>query len=534
MVDVNLVYNAYQNSMRILADGQPLNNVSSLTRYQSLPFLAWCGEILPKLANEVNDEYCLTYVGRGCESRILVALSAKYPSCRSLHPQSPTIADSTAKRLRKLNQLCMSGLPYSQFTQPLLVFSDYAKEELESFFKGTFPKMCFCRIRIQYKSLEELAGVEPDDLCFIIAHDANEAKVDQLLNNQNSEAYVLLTSSVSEFIGINGSRVVEKTTPDLLPNVIGQYLELSFLMQVLRKAMSLVSVDEKDINYQSFAALDKIEPQTYAQIPSTIEMGQSLSIKLYTVPEGYTPNAVQYRISNPDIVQIRNNTIVGVGTGEAVVEVYQAGQSVCIGRQRIIAHKRNRITSLHLRTSVLRLCVGDKVKLEADYEPRNADNTATIRYLSDDGLVASAIDGVVTARRPGSTSIRVTTDNRVSDVCRVEVFPKLEDIKLSLSSSEMAFNGIVDVTVKRVPENATLDELVYTIEPPNIAVFDRAGMKLAAREAGPGKLIVRDKRRSVRKEVGFEIKQPPMDKSGLIKFAIGALFVIALLVILFH
>ena len=131
MVEVNLLYNAYQNSMKILADGQPLSNISSLTRYQTMPFLTWCGEILPKIAEEVNDEYALTYTGRSCESRVFAALSAQYSVCRSFKPKEPTLADSTTKRLRKLHQLCVSGLAYTQFSETLKVYSDLESEAVQ-------------------------------------------------------------------------------------------------------------------------------------------------------------------------------------------------------------------------------------------------------------------------------------------------------------------------------------------------------------------------------------------------------------------
>lgn len=529
MVDVQLSYNAYQNSMRIYADGQPLNNISSLTKYQSMPFLAWCGEILPKLAQEVNDEYALTYIGRSCESRILAALSAEYSYCRSFRPLSPTLADSTTKRLRKLHQLCISGLSYSQFSETLQVYSDLPEEVLSDFFKGVFPRLCFCKMRTQYNPLSSLSTATTDEIRFVIAYEHDESNILSYSNVRNKETYVLLLSKENSFVGMSDSCIIEKATDDAISTLIHQYLELSFFMSVLRKALSNTSIDEGNVNYPSFSCLDKTEPQTYARLPKMVETGSSVPIQLYTVPEGYPTSQVQYRVSNTDIIQIRNDSLYAAGTGEAIVEVYQAGQSVCIARAKIVAHKRNRITSMRVKPDPLRMCVGDKQKLLIEYEPKDADNTSSIRYRSDDGLVASAIDGIITARKPGRTVIRASTDDNVTASCSVKVYPKLESLSMSLSQTQLAHNGIADVTVKRIPDDATLDELIFSVQPSGIAVFDKHAMKLAARASGTGKLIVMDKRKSVQSEVLFEIKPEGIDMGPMIKVVLGAAIVLGLI-----
>lgn len=532
MVDVCLSYNAYRDTMSILADGQPLNNISSLTKYQSQPFLAWCGEILDKLANEVNDEYALTYVGRACESRILAALSGRCRACRSFRPQSPALADPTARRLRKLHQLCMGGLTYTQFTESLIVYSDQDTEMLEGIFKGLFPKLCFCRIRVQYCPLAELGDGRGETLRFVIAGEQEAERIEAAVRGRSEETYVLLLSASSGVASASGRCIVERTTQDALSNLIGQYLELGFLMRILRRALSLITIDEKNPDYPAFAGLDKMEPQTCVRLPGSVETGQSLPIEVYTVPEGYPPAELQYRVSNPDVVQVKENTLCGVGTGEAVIEVYQAGQTVCVNRRRIVAHKRNRIQSMRMTKESLRLCVGDTLRLSVDYAPQDADNVSTIRYRSDDGLIASVIDGVLTARAPGSTTVRASTDDRVAAACSVRIYPRLEGLVVGLAQDELPFQGVTDVSVRRMPEDATLDELIYDVQPPELAVLDRGSMKLAARRAGSGRLVVTDRRRSVRAEVPFSVRPEKTDWGPVLKLLLGAAIVFGVIFML--
>lgn len=534
MMQVCLVYNAYQETMRIMVDGQPLNNISSLTKYQSMPFGVWCDRILPQIAQEVNDEYELTFVGRTCESRLLAMMSARVRECRSFKPQSPQIADSAAKRLRKLHQLCVSGLAYNQFSENLVIYSDLPPDDIEGVIKSSLPKLCFCRIRLQVKTLSDLPAPGQESVRYIISHESNAEAIFRALCNSSGESYVILLSSENGFHCVQGSCIAEKVTPDSLPTAIMQYLEMGFFIRLLEKAMKCVTIDEKDINYPAFQALDKTEPQTYAQIPAAIETGQTVPIRLYTVPEGYTPTALQYRISNTDILQIRDNALYCAGTGTAVIEVYQAGQSVCMNRFQVVAHKRNRIKSLKLSHNQLHMCVGDKRQLSVHYEPEDADNVSTIRFRSDDGTVASAIDGSVLARKAGFTKVQVATDNGVSTSCEITVFPKLERIDASLKETTLPFNGVTSVQVERFPKDATLDELVYMIVPNDIAVFDRAGMNLAARKSGSGKLVITDKRKLVTTELAFSIKPESMRLTNIFKIISGIVLVLAVIALLMH
>lgn len=534
MMQVSLVYNAYQETMRIMVDGQPLNNVSSLTKYQSMPFGVWCGGILPQIAQEVNDEYELTFVGRACESRLLAMMSARVQACRSFKPQAPQIADSAAKRLRKLHQFCVSGLAYNQFSENLVIYSDLPSDDIEGLIKSSLPKLCFCKIRLHVKTLSDLTTIDQEGVRYIVSYESNAEAISLALQGANGESYAILLSSENGFHSIKGSCITEKVTPDALSTAIVQYLEMGFFIKLLKKALKCVAIDEKDINYPAFQALDKTEPQTYAQIPSAIETGKTVPIKLHTVPDGYTPTALQYRVSNTDILQIKDNVLHCVGTGTAVIEVYQAGQSVCTSRFQVVAHKRNRIKSLELSHKQLRLCVGDKTQLSVHYEPKDADNTSTIRFRSDDGTIASAIDGMVLARKPGSTKIMVSTDNDVSTSCDVTIYPKLERIDASFKETTLPFNGVTSVRVERFPKDATLDELVYTMIPNDIAVFDRAGMNLAARKSGSGKLIITDKRKSVKIELAFSIKPEPMKLSNVFKIIGGIVLVLAVIALLMN
>ncbi|MFS6555664.1 hypothetical protein VPJ68_09370, partial [Parabacteroides distasonis] len=133
---------------------------------------------------------------------------------------------------------------------------------------------------------------------------------------------------------------LEETTKPDLSAVIREYLELGFFVDILRRALAAIQIDGSHPQFPEISALDKVEPETMAILPQSIEYGQSLPVTLKTIPEGYPVKPVIYRISNDSIIQIKDNRITAVGTGETVVEVYQAGQSVRIASAKIVAYRR--------------------------------------------------------------------------------------------------------------------------------------------------------------------------------------------------
>lgn len=505
MVQVTITYNAFREAMGITADGKPLTNVSRLTRFQSAPFRVWCSEIFPAVYEEMNDDYSLLYIGRNCESHILGRAAASYGSCRSFQTKLAAIPDTALKRLRKLNTMCMGGLNYQRFTVSLPVYTNHPAAEAEELFQKCLPKICFCRIALSIHTLQEWNSANPAKYSFVLLQQPDERLTGQITEYAREETYILSVASANRFLGVEKMCYLEETTKPDLSAVIREYLELGFFVDILRKALAAIQIDGSHPQFPEISALDKVEPETMAILPQSIEYGQSLPVTLKTIPEGYPVKPVIYRISNDSIIQIKDNRITAVGTGETVVEVYQAGQSVRIASAKIVAYRRNRITALSMEKTQLKLCVGDTWRLKFSWQPQDADNVSQVRFQSADGTIAAVRDGVLQARKAGNTIVTAVTDNNVSARCRVTVYPKLERIDVKPERENVAVGKMLPVSVQRIPADAVLDNLVFRVEPPYIGHYDMGLSVIVAENSGKAKLVVTDTRNSVKTEADFTV-----------------------------
>ncbi|MCL2057039.1 MAG: hypothetical protein FWH02_07485, partial [Oscillospiraceae bacterium] len=82
MTRIEIIYNPYRETSRILADGHPVSPHGELARYQTEPFYRWCGEILDAVSRQLNDEFTLAFAAPFIEREIMAALAKNHPDCR--------------------------------------------------------------------------------------------------------------------------------------------------------------------------------------------------------------------------------------------------------------------------------------------------------------------------------------------------------------------------------------------------------------------------------------------------------------------
>jgi hypothetical protein len=305
-------------------------------------------------------------------------------------------------------------------------------------------------------------------------------------------------------------RVREQEQADRLRD----YLELLLYPHVLQKAISAVTVSKDSPLFLSVAVLDKTQPQTIVTLPASVEFGTTAPVKVRTVPEGAPAAKLNYRISDETVVRMTNQGLQAVGTGEAVVEVYISGQTTKLTSGKVTAYRRNRIRQLEIKQSDLKINVGDRVTLQYSFEPKDADNESAIRLLSSDGTVAAPEHGTTfVGRNPGNCRIVMQAEQVTADV-RVQVYPRLEKLTLSMETGKIRVGDIVPLEVTRSPEDATLDKLVYTVTPERLGIYDVSTRSFFPKNTGTGTLTVSTQSGRVKCTVPIEVKAAK--KKGLL------------------
>ena len=506
MTELTIVYDAFSGALDFRIGGRPLPGISRLAQFQKQPFAVWCPRLYEVVYDEINDDYTVVYVGRNCESRMLAFYSKGNRHCRSFTTRIPKISDSALVRLKKLHMLCQNGLMYRKQIVDIFVVSDFSEDIVNMLFKNALPKLCYCIFKVHCYPLSEWRSQK--EPFFVLLGSSSQNTETEITEEAAVENYIVKLSDYTEFSGIFGMSYIDQARDMDFSMAIREKLEFYLFPNVLRKAMSGIILDPSHPQYLNFQILDKVEPITMPVFPLSIELGEKKDIQIRTIPEGSPAHDLVYRVSSEEILTISNNILEGKGTGEVIVEAYYQGQSRVIASARIVVVQRNRITSIKTSPERMDLIVGDRKSLRYSFEPKDADNTSTIRLLSRDGTIASVREnGEVLARKPGITSLIVETDNKVRGLCKVVVFPVLQEIKVSLSKNVIKCGEYCHVETARVPAEASLDPLIFKVEPSEVAEYDAGSKIIVTKKPGNATLTVRDSRNSVKAEISFVVKK---------------------------
>lgn len=506
MTELTTVYDAFSGTLNFQINGRPLPGISRLTQFQKQPFAVWCRQLFEVVYDEINDDYSIVYVGRGCEAKMLALYSKGNRHCRSFTTRIPKISDSALVRLKKLHMLCQNGLMYRKQIVDIYVVSDFPESSVNMLFKKALPKLCYCIFKVHICPLSKWRSQK--EPYFVLIDSDSQGTETAITEESIVENYIIKLSNHTEFRGIYGMSFIDEACDVDFSMVIREKLEFFLFPKILRNTMSSITLEPSHPQYLNFQVLDKVEPITMPVFPQSLELGQKKDIKIMTIPEGYPARDLVYRVSSEEILTINNNVLIGKGTGEVVVEAYYQGQSRVIASSRIVVVQRNRITSIKTLPDRMDLIVGDKTALRYNFEPKDADNSSTIRLMSMDGTIASVKEnGEVLARKPGVTSLIVETDNKVRGLCKVVVFPVLQEIKVALSKDVIKLGEYCQVETTRVPSKASLDPLIYRVEPSEVAEYDAGSKIIVTKKTGNATLTVTDARKSVKAEVSFMVKK---------------------------
>ena len=160
---------------------------------------------------------------------------------------------------------------------------------------------------------------------------------------------------------------------------------------------------------------------------------------------------------------------------------------------RVTVNKRiYPVTGVTLDKTSATLTEGDDLTLTATVNPSNATNK-TVTWSSCDKTVATVSDGKVTALKPGSATITVTTeDGGKTATCRVTVKERIypvTGVTLDRSSLELTEGDAAVLTATITPSNASNKNVIWSSSASSVASVDNAG-KVTALKSGSATITV--------------------------------------------
>lgn len=533
---VDLTYNPLKKSSRILINGKTVSPYGEIANFLLEPFTFWSPKILDALSRELNDAFEMKFTSTAIETAIMEKLVQMNENCTSFTAENFAIELDMFDRISKLEEL---GYSAGQVTKIKIgVFSD--DENTLSNIKTSFLNCGFAdcienTVVIRYgHSLEItfvllLKGVEVDGIqsrCFV---SNNKESILSWLNYEERHNIAVLLSETEQFCGTQQETLIFEHKSTNISVLLKNYVEYAFVIPFFANvSKDFLEHYDGDRNSCLVKSLDAVEPIVFVKCDANvIEEGYSCPITVKSFPESsYTPEVI-FRISNDGVLQYQNQTLYALKSGNSLVEAYVSGTIEPIYQCNFTVIKRNKISDIQLSTTNYTLGSEDKAEIAYSIVPKNADNVADIQIISENEEIASIESGVIKAKAPGKTTIKMFT-SEISKEIDVVVKPYAAGIVLSTDNLKLLVGGSRELLYKTVPNDVINNEISFEVADPRIIDYD--GKMVKAKSFGTTTITFYNSDRTIKKQCVVEVKSTlANDKSNPFKALTIVAFVLSLI-----
>ncbi|MBC1565679.1 SdrD B-like domain-containing protein [Listeria booriae] len=210
--------------------------------------------------------------------------------------------------------------------------------------------------------------------------------------------------------------------------------------------------------------------------PYNVNVGGAGQVSAWVTPDNATHQELVYSVDDPSIVSIDPNTGKFTGLKVGSTTVYAKSPSVNITVKTTINVNPIKATDITLGATNIAAKVGDTGKVNATVAPANTTNKTLTYTPADSSIISVDANGNWTAKKAGTTTIAVkTTDgSNITKTITVTVSPA--DIGVASVVIAGPYNvdvgGAGQVNAWVTPDNATHQELVYSVDDPSIVSID--------------------------------------------------------------
>lgn len=203
--------------------------------------------------------------------------------------------------------------------------------------------------------------------------------------------------------------------------------------------------------------------------------GEQVQLRATVSPINAENKVVIWSSSNLSVASVEDGLVTAGKPGEAIITVKTDDGGKTAACEVTVSPRVYPVVSVELDQTSIELIEGDEFRLNATVSPDNATNKNLI-WKSGNPEVASVADGLVTALKPGRTTVSVTTeDGDKTASCEVvisaRVYPVTE-VSLNKSSIELIEGEQQLLTATVSPDNATNKKVVWTSSNTQIVSVD--------------------------------------------------------------
>lgn len=224
-------------------------------------------------------------------------------------------------------------------------------------------------------------------------------------------------------------------------------------------------------NATVYVTVKSVDP-TSVSIPSSLTayVGETSSLSATLYPSNAQATLSWYS-ANSNIASVSSSGVV-TGKAEGSTVIYVKTSKGLYSNDCNVTVKYRKPSSVSLSSSTLYVPIGQSKSLTASVSPSNAKYTLTWSS-SNENVASVSSSGVVTAKKAGSATITVRTDNGYSATCRVTVPPMPESVSTS-SKVSIPYKGTRKLQAQVLPTDAYVS-LSWSSDDASVAWVDANG-----------------------------------------------------------
>ena len=209
---------------------------------------------------------------------------------------------------------------------------------------------------------------------------------------------------------------------------------------------------------------------------SSLILGVGLTEKLnYTIEEELNSSDIIWKSSDPSVATVENGIVTAISEGSAIITASINGiSSTC---KVTVSSSCVSVTGITLNKSSMNILIGNTEALTKKISPSNATNQDVTWKSSDQDIATVSSDGLITAKKVGTTIITVTTNNGYKTTCRVTVVDTIALKEISLNKKTLIIKEKETETLKVNfnPSTATNKKVTWKSSNTSVATVNSSG-----------------------------------------------------------
>lgn len=510
--NVQIIFNPYQQRLRVLIDGATISAYGNLQQYMDEPFVMWCDKIMDGIRDETNGEkFYLTFTGSKEEDLVMRTLASSSDACIKYVYKEPIRNIGTAERMKNLHRLIkkynLNG--YHKQTGTIVFVLSEEFNHLKDDLLSMEVKNVFCQFTAQVISMREFANYQANDNVIIAILPIDKTTVLAKMNLHDGFAVAIdANSSAKKTFKCKSDGVfIWSANEQSIFDAIFDMLLLSPLLKVFRDCVLSFPdniVKRYDSQFEDFLSItEKIIPIIDNNV---VEVGKSNRIQFKNDIDGTIISGTKFRYSyEPEgLVVCDGFAVEGISEGKVLLNVHREGEAVPCTSLNLTVIKRNRIKQIVFEKNELILGEDHNYRLNLSYEPRDADNVQLIEWQTDNENVATVDKrGVIFAKKAGICTISCFAEKVVSR-CRVTVKPMLQDIVSKEDTILLQYGETHDLNIQCLPPNSLDGQVLITSM--DMRIVNVMGNKIQGIGEGTTRIVLSNQSETVRKEISVTVR----------------------------